>query len=177
MEFHELYEAVKKNIKYHAREVMITTNYYIHEDDAFQEMLIMIFDIWRKKEKVTKYFIQWRLKWLKIRIIRSYHTSNDGHLNPLYHEDIIKEGWYEKVLGTEKQLDHVIGKIEADTIYKELVYSLSEDKPCVKDILDLLIDGNSIRDIAKILEMTRSNVHKIKKFKIKKALAVIIEKT
>ena len=43
--------------------------------------------------------------------------------------------------------------------------------------MSLLIDGNSIRDIACKLDMKPSNVHRIKEQKIKKALTIIIEKT
>ena len=179
MEFFKIYEMVKKNISYWANSIQINTNFGVDRDDAYQELLIAVFKMWSKKEKLTKFFVQKRLYYANIKILRKYYISNQANLNPLYIEVLqVEEGstcHYE--LFDDKHDDNtVLNKIEINNILEKSVYKLGGEGSRANIILKMIMYGMSIRDIATELGMKRSNVSKIKQEKIKKTLQLIIDK-
>jgi len=180
MGFFELYEQVKGNITYWARNIMVNTNHGIDVDDAFQELLISMFNEWSSKEKVTKYYIQKRLYYENIRILRNYYLSNEAKLNPIYIETLRKRNEdsddFDYDVGANDEIEKLLDKLETETVFNELMYKLENDGSQSKKVLGLLMTGMSLRDIAVELNMKKSNVFKIKEQRIKKTLESIVNK-
>ncbi len=179
MEFFQIYEMVKKNISYWANSIQINTNFGVDRDDAYQELLIAVFKMWSKKEKLTKFFVQKRLYYANIRILRKYYISNQANLNLLYIEVLQTEEdntcQYE-LLDDKYDDNAVLNKIETNNILDKLVYKLGGEGSRANKIAKLIMQSMSVRDIAGELGMKRSNVSKIKQEKIKKTLQSIMNK-
>ncbi len=176
MEFFKLYEMVKGNILYWSTSIQINTNFGVDRDDAYQELLIAVFNWWSTKKNLTKYYVQKRLYYTNIKMLKKYYVSNHARLNPLYIE-VINEDEDHYELFDEIHSDVVVlNKIEMDDILEKLVYKLGGEGKRASVILKMIMQGMSIRNIAEELKMTKSNVSKIKQEKIKATLQEIINK-
>lgn len=181
MDFFKLYDQVKKNVEYWSRNIMINTNHGIDKDDAFQELIIIIFNEWSKKEKVTKYYIQRRLYYANLRILRNFYLNNETKLNPIYIETLKTQSddgeEYDYEIFNEDEIEQLLDKLELDGIFEELIYKLGSEGLRAKAILEMLIAGMSLNEIARELKMKKSNVYRIKEQKIKKTLKILMNKS
>jgi len=174
MSFFELIEQVRSNIEYWSGYIFRRTHGKMAKDDASQELLIIVFQDWSKKRKVTKYYIQKRLQYATIRILRDYNNDNETNLNPLYIEDLRKRI---KVVDEEEEIDfevfvddqieRMVDQMDKEDILSELMYRISMEKPKVRKVFELLyIRNNSIGEVVKKLHIKKSNVFKIKRYKL-----------
>ena len=176
MEFFKLYEMVKGNILYWSTSIQINTNFGVDRDDAYQELLIAVFNWWSTKKNLTKYYVQKRLYYTNIKMLKKYYVSNYARLNPIYIEVMREDKSNDRYdLFDETHSDvAVLNKIEMNDILEKLVYKLGGEGKRASIILKMIMQGMSIRDIAEELKMTKSNVNRIKQEKIKVTLQKII---
>jgi len=190
MSFFELIEQVRSNIEYWRGYIFRRTYGKMLKDDAAQELLIVVFRDWSKRKKVTKYYIQKRLQYATIRILRDYNNNNETNLNPLYIEELRKKakGTNEEEFNFEvfieedqgiiqNQIEEMIDRMNREDVLNELMYKLSMEKPIVRKVFELLyVKNNSMRQAVKELHMKKSNVFKIKKNKLEKIVNSLAKK-
>ncbi len=172
--FKELMTAVTKNVDYWAWYVSSKTS--LEKEDIYQELLLIIWKEYcsriEKGKPTTKYFMQKRLYYASIRMMRNFYhsmasiTSQLPSLNYTHYEtkdDIMDE-----------RIENSKIKEWLSSVFDDLSNTMLKDSR-VKMIFSMLRQGYKNFEIAKALDMKENTLSLIITRNIKKPLKEIVE--
>ena len=172
MNFNELMKGITKNVDYWAWKVSSKTK--IEKEDAYQDLLIIVWKEYcsrvSKGKTITKYFMQKRLYYAYIRMVRNFYHSV-ASITSLFNEDYRE---VEDIIDERFEKGRIKEWFNLVSDYVLLDNESVEER--VKLIFSILKEGYKNSEIAKSLGIKQNTLSLLITRKIKKPLKEELEK-
>lgn len=136
MSFEQTREQLANDIEYWSRYVSRKSD--LEKEDISQELLIIVWKIYCKKKEINKYFIQQRLKWESLKMLKNFYKKNNAINTENLSEFFIIPDERE-----EKRMEGFFGR----EIFAQLAKTLQETDKLAYKIVNALIDQKDRKEI------------------------------
>jgi len=164
MGFESVREQLANDIEYWSG--YISRKSGLEKDDASQELLIIVWELYCKKKEVNKYFLQQRLKWESLKMLKNFYIKeNTAYIEDLFPIFIIPDP------EAEKRAERFFEK----EIFAQLVRNLKEKDSLAYKIINALLEQKSRKEICSEFGICRGYLSQIIATRIRPGLRKIYE--